>query len=83
MKGDQIAEIRGIAPNQNLDPYIVPVLDQKLTEFGDKGKAYQEKIANMQRLTTIENKLNAKQTLSDEDIEFLYFNDRTIKGFGY
>lgn len=39
MEGNQIAEVRGIAPDQNTDPYIAPVIEAKIKEFPD-GKVY-------------------------------------------
>jgi hypothetical protein len=85
MEGKQkIAEPpRGIAPNQNLDPYIHPVLKQKLTEFGKEGELYKKKIADMERLTNIWERDKAHQELTKEDLRFLYEFDSKIKGFGY
>lgn len=30
MEEDKIAEVRGIAPKQNVDPYIAPVIEEKI-----------------------------------------------------
>ncbi len=40
MEEDSIAEIRGVAPNQNMDSYIskANILEQKLEEFGNEGE---------------------------------------------
>ena len=35
MQGSNIAEVRGIAEGQNLDPFIIDVADEKLKEFSD------------------------------------------------
>ena len=35
---DTIAEIRGIADNQNMEEEMLPILDQKLEEFPDRDK---------------------------------------------
>ncbi|MBI5913582.1 hypothetical protein HY839_04055 [Candidatus Azambacteria bacterium] len=84
MQNDHIAEDpRGIAPNQNLDPYIVPVLEEKLKEFGPQGYAYKEKSADMKRLTEIENRVKQEKELTKDDLTFLYEIDKPIKGFGY
>ena len=91
---DEIGEVRGIAPNQNMDPYITPVLDQKLKEFGHEGDRYQKKSADMRRLTEIWNQSfrtdkKTKETeylnptLTKEDLRFLYEIDTKIDGFGY
>jgi hypothetical protein len=82
MEGDSIGEIRGIAPNQNLDPYIGPVLEKKLKDFPD-GESYKNKTADMQRVTLIETKVQKKEELSKEDLRFMYEIDSKIEGFGY
>lgn len=84
MQEDQIAEDpRGIAPNQNLDPYITPVLDEKLKEFGTAGESYKKKSADMKQLTEIEKKTTANQPLTKTELFFLYEVNSTIEGFGY
>lgn len=35
---DKIGEIRGIADNQNMEPEMMPILEEKLKEFPDKDK---------------------------------------------
>ena len=54
-KGDQIAEMRGIAHKQNLDPYMSEVASAELAEFGN-GEQYEGKSQDMKKLTEIENK---------------------------
>ncbi len=83
MEGDNIAEIRGIAPDQNMDEHIMPVVDEKLKEFGSEGERYKKKSANMKRLTEIENKIKKQEELNKEDLKFLYEMDDKIEGFGY
>lgn len=84
MEGAKIAEPpRGIAPNQNLDPYIADVLEKKLEEFGEEGKSSKKRTADMKRLTEIEKKVQGKQDLNSQDLRFLYEIDSTIEGFGY
>ena len=55
MEAGNIAEVRGVAPDQNLDSYIAPVVQEKLEEFPD-GKAYQKKVADMKQLTEIDSR---------------------------
>lgn len=43
MEGDNIGEVRGIADNQNLDPYVGGIVQEKLAEFPD-GQAYEKKL---------------------------------------
>jgi len=82
MQENNIAEVRGIAPEQNLDPYIGDVVNKKLAEFPD-GKEYQKKSADMKRVTEIDKKNNAKEELTKDDLRFLYQLDSKIEGFGY
>ncbi|MEK7098139.1 MAG: hypothetical protein AAB906_04800 [Patescibacteria group bacterium] len=81
---DKIAEDpRGIAYKQNLDPYMVPILDEKLKEFGPVGETYKKKSADMRSLTDIDNKVKAGENLAKDDLEFLYEFNTPIEGFGY
>ena len=82
MAGNNIAEVRGIAHNQNLDPYISDVVSQKMDAFPD-GKVYQKKSADMKRLTEIEEKNTLQKPFSVSDLRFLYQLDAKIQGFGY
>lgn len=83
MEENHIAEVRGIAQEQNLDPYIGEVLDEKLAEFGSEGEAYQKKSADMKKLTAIDKKNQLGQKLSKNELKFLYEIDSNIEGFGY
>lgn len=82
MEQDKIAEVRGIGSEQNLDPYIAPVVQEKLKEFPD-GAAYEKKAQDMKLLTEIERKTNAGQALTRDDLVFLYEIEQPIEGFGY
>jgi len=85
MKNNKIFEIRGIAKNQNLDSVIADssVLQDRLVEFGDEGKAYLKKAADMKRVTEIDHKIQNGFELFKEDLRFLYEIDEPIEGFGY
>ena len=84
MEGARIAEPpRGIAPNQNLDPYISDILAKKLEEFGSEGEAFKKRTADMKMLTEIGKKVQGKQILGAEELRFLYEIDSSIEGFGY
>ncbi|MEI2779481.1 MAG: hypothetical protein V9G19_26695 [Tetrasphaera sp.] len=80
MSGDQIAEVRGIALEQNLNPYIHEVVEQKLNEFPD-GELYDQKLNDMALLTQLEHK-RAQQEMLSIELRFLYQVDRQIVGFG-
>lgn len=84
MKGDRIAEIRGVDGNQEIDAQISisGVLEEKLKEFGDEGDRYKQKVEDMKRVTKIERKISQGIDLTKEDIKFIYESDRDIEGFG-
>lgn len=82
MQGKQIAEVRGIAEQQNLDPFIAPIVQEKMKEFPD-GASYEKKSEDMKKLTSIENKVTLGQELNQQDLQFLYEMDSPIQGFGY
>ncbi len=82
MEGNRIAEVRGISPEQNLDPAAVVIVEDKLKEFPD-GASYQKRVADMRRLTTIENQIKGGQSPTGDDLVFLYEIDLPIEGFGY
>ena len=81
MKNEQIAELRGVDNNQNLDPYITPILEAKLPEFGDEGGKYQKRVLDMKRLTLIDNHAKAGGILTGEDLKFLYQIEDKITSF--
>lgn len=81
MEGENIAEVRGIAEQQNLDPYITPVLEEKMQKFGEQASDYQKKMETMKKITLLEQKSQANTPPTDEEIELLYTNETC--GFGY
>ena len=83
MEGNKIAEVRGNAPEQNLDPYIAPVVDEKMAEFGTEGEKYKKRAHDMKLLTEIEHRSKIGQPLSKDDLTFLYEINGSIDGFGY
>jgi len=82
MQEGSIAEVRGIANDQNLDPYIGDVVQKKMGEFPD-GKAYEKKAGDMKQLTTVEKKVQAGKQLGKDELVFLYEIKSKIEGFGY
>ena len=77
-----IAEVRGVAQEQNLDPYINKVVDVKLAEFPD-GQVYHKKSEDMERLTALEKRIKTGEKPTTNDLRFLYEIDSKIQGFGY
>ena len=82
MEGKSIAEVRGVAAEQNLDQFIAPVVEAKMKEFPD-GEKYEKKSEDMKCLTEIEARVKAGAELSKEDLAFLYEIEGKIEGFGY
>jgi hypothetical protein len=82
MQENRIAEVRGIAHEQNLDPYMNDIVKEKLSEFPD-GKAYEKKTADMKLITGIEKKTIIGQELTKAELIFIYEIDSPIEGFGY
>jgi hypothetical protein len=85
MEGDEIAEVRGVAEEQNLDEFIAStdILHDKLDSFGFRAEEYQKKSGDMKQLTLIYEKYRSKQEMSNADLRFLYEIDGYIEGFGY
>ena len=78
----KIGEIRGIADKQNMEPEMMPILEEKLKEFPDKDK-YLEREYNMKLLTLIEKKVNNKIELDVKELRFIHEIDNKIEGFGF
>ena len=78
----KLAEVRGIAENQNLESNMEKVVEEKLKEFPD-AEAYKKKVKDMEMLTYIYTKWQQKLELTKEDLRFLYEIDSKIIGFGY
>ena len=82
MEWSSIAEIRGVAEQQNLENEMEDVIEEKLNEFPDKDK-YKKKESDLKNLTNIYNKDKSGQDLTKEELRFLYEIDSKIIGFGY
>jgi hypothetical protein len=80
---NEIGEVRGILPHQNLESQMSPVLNEKLKEFGPEAEKYQKKSADMKQLTEIEQKTTEGKPLTQTELLFLYEVNSTIDGFGY
>ncbi|PCH92286.1 hypothetical protein COB80_00155 [Candidatus Kaiserbacteria bacterium] len=83
MVDSHIKEVRGVAHQQEIDPFITPVLTDKLKDFGTEGKRYEKKSKDMQRLTEIDRRHTNGEKFTREDLHFLYEIDSEIQGFGY
>ncbi|PIU00629.1 MAG: hypothetical protein COT74_03615 [Bdellovibrionales bacterium CG10_big_fil_rev_8_21_14_0_10_45_34] len=84
MNGADIAEVRGIGKDQNLDSQIArtDTFDRKLVEFGPAGKRYLKRSRDMKLLATLEEKQNSDEEFTVDELKFLYEKDSAIEGFG-
>ena len=78
----EIEEIRGIADRQNMEPEMMPILEEKLKEFPDRDK-YLKKEHDMKLLTLIDKKINNNIEITLNELKFLYEINSKIEGFGY
>jgi hypothetical protein len=85
MENNEIAEVRGVAQDQNLDRQInqSTVVSLKMKEFGSKADQFKKRDHDMRLLTQIETKHNAGIPLTKEEVKFLWEIDNHITGFGY
>src|SRR3989344_2901539 len=86
MEGDKkIAENpRGVFDSQqNLEPNMVDILDDKLKEFGAEANVFKKKSEDMRMLTALEKKRENKEPFTKDDLILLYEINGTIEGFGY
>ena len=82
MEYGKIGEIRGIAKDQNLEPEMEEVVEEKIKEFPDK-EEYYKKVKDMKLLTHIYKKNKLNQELTKDELIFLYEINEDIIGFGY
>ncbi len=82
MQGDEIAEVRGINGNQELEPALIDSAKEKMGTLPGRER-YEKKSADMKTLTVIERRVHAKEDLTMKELRFLYEIDIEIEGFGY
>lgn len=80
---NKIGEVRGVLPQQNVEPIMQETLDTKLQEFGTEANIYKKKSSDMKTLTLIDEKVQKQEALTKEELKFLYQLDSKIEGFGY
>ncbi|MFZ2556179.1 MAG: hypothetical protein WAZ27_04585 [Minisyncoccia bacterium] len=78
----EITQVRGILPQQELEPELVDIARGR---FGTMrgGNTYERRASDMHLLTTIDRKMQQGEQLTKEELVFLYELDRPIQGFGY
>jgi len=82
MQEGQIAEIRGINPEQNLEPNMTDITQEKMKTLPG-AEQYEKKTSDMKRLTGLEQKMEQLQKPSKQELIFLYEIKGKIDGFGY
>lgn len=80
---NKIGEVRGILPQQGVEPIFQDVLDAKLSEFGTEADAYRKKSNDMRILTALEAKREKEEPFTKDDLVVLYEINSQIEGFGY
>ena len=71
MENGNIGEIRGIAKDQNLEPEMEKVVEEKIKKFPDKDKYY-KKVNDMKLLTNIYN-------IQEQGIELTKWEEMAFK----
>jgi len=82
MQEGEIAEIRGIDADQNLEGSMTGVAKEKMKELPGAEK-YEKRVSDMKQLTEIEKKTEDKKELTKDELKFLYEINGQIDGFGY
>lgn len=79
---DDILEVRGVGPNQNLESNMVDIAEEKLKKFKDYPR-FKQKLEDMKYLTKLWKKYKNNGEFTKQDLSFLYEIDHTIRSFGY
>lgn len=71
MQDGRVAEVRGIGRAQELEPEMLDVAAEKLTELPG-GETYSDRVENSRKLTDIDKRFRDGEELSVDDLRFLY-----------
>ncbi|PIR87435.1 MAG: hypothetical protein COU11_00240 [Candidatus Harrisonbacteria bacterium CG10_big_fil_rev_8_21_14_0_10_49_15] len=82
MSYGKIAEVRGVAENQNLEPKMIKIAQEKIATLPGAAE-YEKRISDMKTLADIDSRYEAGEELSIEDLRFIYEVDGLIENFGY
>jgi hypothetical protein len=84
MDNDEVAEVRGILKNQELEPELYDITNEQLN-YLPGGDEYKAKVADMKKVTKIYELVreNPEVELSAEELRFIYELDRGIGNFGH
>ena len=78
----EVAEVRGIDHNQNLEANMVDIARERYRPLPG-GEKFDKKDHDMKLLTLIDEKVNDNQELTEDEIKFLYEIKGPIEGFGF
>ena len=87
IEGGEIEEIRGILSDQDLEPELVEIMDQKAKNY--KGYyEYSKKTRNTRMIAQINEKVSANEdplgiNLNKDEVNFVYGIDGNTEGFGH
>lgn len=77
-------DVRGVLDSQqNIEDNMLPILDEKLKEFGSEADVFKKKSADMKQVTALVKKEEIGEPLTKDDLTFLYEINGAIEGFGY
>lgn len=77
-------DVRGVADSQqNVEGNMMEILDEKLKEFGPEAERFKKASADTKMLTAIYNKSKQGESLTKDELVFLYEINQPIEGFGY
>ena len=79
---NKIAEIRGVANDQNIEPHFEDVIAKKLENFKDAGH-YKRRVKDAQMITYVYTKYESNKQLTQEDIKFIYEIDDPVWPMGW
>src|SRR3989344_4173090 len=82
MQEGEIAEVRGINQDQELEPVLIDTAREKMQTLPG-GNKYEKKVNDMKRVTELEMKKGRGEEFTKEDLRFFYGMDGRIEGFGY
>lgn len=82
MEGNKVKEVRGINADQNLEDNMIDIAKEKYHQLPG-GEEFDKKDHDMRMLTQIDSKIKSNQSLTRDELRFLYEIDSKIEGFGF
>ena len=82
MDGSTIVEVRGVNHRQELEPVLLDIAKAKYHPLPG-GEKFDKKSEDMKHVTLLTKKQEKGESMTREDLTFLYEIDSQIEGFGY